>query len=250
MSAGGVKTAITNSKLCSPSSMRAMLSARNAEQDSVRSSASLLGGLDDPFDNLVVKALGKLPRAEGLAMLEKNLPVAAGLGAGSADAGAVFRIVRERFGLPDDWHGACRRARRGCSGQAESRTCIGRGTGARTGGRQPGRNPTLLVNPRPPLSTGPVFQAWDGADRGPMPQGDARAIALEGRNDLESPAIELCPEIAEVLAAMRWNFAVSRPYVRFGRDLFCAIRERNSAARPRHAAADHSGWWQMQGPAK
>ena len=62
--------------------------------------------------------------------------------------------------------------------------------------------PVLLVNPRLPLSTGPVFKAWDGLDRGPLPQSDMRAIALEGRNDLEAGAIRLCPAIADVLAAL------------------------------------------------
>src|SRR3546814_20386371 len=38
-----------------------------------------------------------------LPIFEKNLPVAAGLGGGSADAGAVFRLVERLHGLPDDW---------------------------------------------------------------------------------------------------------------------------------------------------
>ena len=63
-----------------------VLIANPAAQDSVRVVGEFGGGLDDPFDNLVAKALGKLPRADGLAItLEKNLPVAAGLGGGSAE---------------------------------------------------------------------------------------------------------------------------------------------------------------------
>src|SRR5690606_21573153 len=61
----------------------------------------------------------------------------------------------------------------------------------------------LLANPRVPLATGPVYAAWDGVDRGPLPAGSAWAIAREGRNDLEAPAISLCPVIAEVLAELR-----------------------------------------------
>jgi 4-diphosphocytidyl-2-C-methyl-D-erythritol kinase len=61
----------------------------------------------------------------------------------------------------------------------------------------------LLVNPRVPLTTGPVFAAWDGHDRGPLPEGPASVIAEQGRNDLEAPAISLCPVIAEVLAELR-----------------------------------------------
>ena len=39
--------------------------------------------------------------------------------------------------------------------------------------------PVLLVNPRVPLSTGPVFKAWDGEDRGALPEGPASTIARE-----------------------------------------------------------------------
>ena len=71
------------------------LTARTAAQDSLTVTGEFAPALNDPFGNIVAKALGKLPRAERLALtLEKNLPVAAGLGGGSADAGAVFRMVR------------------------------------------------------------------------------------------------------------------------------------------------------------
>ncbi|HAL90314.1 MAG TPA: 4-(cytidine 5'-diphospho)-2-C-methyl-D-erythritol kinase, partial [Erythrobacter sp.] len=43
---------------------------------------------------------------------------------------------------------------------------------------------------------------WDGQDRGALPAGDARSVAIAGRNDLEGPAISLCPQIAGVLAEL------------------------------------------------
>ena len=137
--------------------------------------------------------------------LDKRLPVAAGLGGGSADAGAVFRLYDERFGLPADWQARAARLGADVPACVESRTCIGRGTGADL---QPGPDDlvgtaVLLVNPRVPLSTGPVFAGWDGSDRGPLPAGTARQIALTGRNDLEAPALALCPAIGEVLAVLR-----------------------------------------------
>ena len=71
-----------------------VLVAHPAAQDSVAVVGEFAAGLDDPFDNLVARALNALPRAQGLAVtLEKNLPVAAGLGGRSAYAGAGFRIV-------------------------------------------------------------------------------------------------------------------------------------------------------------
>ena len=80
------------------------LTAERAEADRVTVSGEFAGALDDPFGNLVARALNALPRSDGLHIhLEKNLPVAAGLGGGSADAGAVFRLVEQMHGLPGDW---------------------------------------------------------------------------------------------------------------------------------------------------
>ena len=228
-----------------------VLTASTAAQDSVRVVGEFSGGLDNPFDNLVAKALGKFPRAEGLAVtLEKNLPVAAGLGGGSADAGAVFRMIRERYGLPEDWHARATALGADVPACVESRTCIGRGTGTELEAvdESLAGTPVLLVNPRVPLATGPVFAHWDGTDRGALPQGDARTIALEGRNDLEIPAISLCPQIAGVLAALRGTSPVLARMSGSGATCFALFD--SDAARDEAAAriaAEHSGWWQLKG---
>jgi 4-diphosphocytidyl-2-C-methyl-D-erythritol kinase len=203
------------------------------------------------FGNLVARALAALPRAEGLAItLEKNLPVAAGLGGGSADAGAVFRIVRDRYGLPDDWRERAAKLGADVPACVESVTCIGRGTGTELAPADSSLagTPVLLVNPRLPLATGPVFAGWDGIDRGPLPAGDARAMALEGRNDLEAPAIALCPAIAGVLAALRgtapWLARMS------GSGATCFALYESEAARDAASAqvrAVRPEWWQMRG---
>lgn len=228
-----------------------VLSARVAERDGLTTLGEFAGGVGDPFGNLVAKALHALPRPEGLVIkLEKNLPVAAGLGGGSADAGAVFRIVRERYGLPEGWR--ARAAKLGADVPAciESVTCIGRGTGTElepADGSLAG-TPVLLVNPRLPLSTGPVFAGWDGVDRGSLPEGDARTIALEGRNDLEAPAIGLCPPIADVLVALRetspWLARMSGSGATCFA-LFTSEAERDAASA--HVQAKRPGWWQMKG---
>jgi 4-diphosphocytidyl-2-C-methyl-D-erythritol kinase len=106
----------------------------------------------------------------------------------------------------------------------------------------------LLVNPRVPLPTGPVFRAWDGADRGAMPEGTAREVALNGRNDLEAPAISICPPVADVLAALgRTDAFLSRMS---GSGATCFALFDDPAARDRAAAqlaAEHPGWWQLAG---
>ena len=228
------------------------LYATPAEQDSVVTTGEFAAVLDDPFDNLVAKALTVLPRSGGLAVtLGKNLPVAAGLGGGSADAGAMFRIVRELSGLPDDWQARAAKLGADVPACVESVTCIGRGTGAEleaVDGASLSGVPVLLVNPRIPLSTGPVFAQWDGQDRGPMPLGDARTIALSGRNDLEPPAIELCPPIADVLAALAETSPVLARMSGSGATCFAlydTVQARADAAAS--ISADHPHWWQMQG---
>jgi len=225
-----------------------VLTARSAPRDELRVVGEFAGSLSDPFGNIVMQALGALPRAEGLALvLEKNLPVAAGLGGGSADAGAVFRLVERSHGWPDDWMSRAARLGADVPACVESRTCVGRGTGTELeeGPDDLAGTPVLLVNPRVPLATAPVFRAWDGVDCGPLPGGTAREIALAGRNDLEAPALSLCPQIAVVLAALRateaWLVRMS------GSGATCFALFGSEAERDTAAAAMPAEWWCMAG---
>lgn len=225
-----------------------VLTAQPAGQDSVTTLGEFAGVLDNPFENLVARALGVLPRPQGLGVtLEKNLPVAAGLGGGSADAGAVFRMVEALHGLPDDWQARAAKLGADVPACVLSRTHIGLGTGTEQVEVEDdlAGNPVLLVNPRVPLSTGPVFKAWDGEDRGPLPQGPASQIAREGRNDLEAPAISLCPVIAEVLAALE----VTNPWLArmSGSGATCFALYDSPEARDAAQAAMPQEWWTMAG---
>jgi 4-diphosphocytidyl-2-C-methyl-D-erythritol kinase len=209
------------------------------------------GGGSFLFGNLVSKALAKLPRPDGLSIvLEKNLPVAAGLGGGSADAGAVFRLVREAHGLPEDWRQRAASLGADVPACVESVACIGRGTGTELElvENDLAECPVLLVNPRVPLATGPVFAAWDGEDRGPLPEGPASRIAFEGRNDLEAPAIALCPPVGDVLASLR---ATGAELVRMsGSGATCFALDRRSGVIEEAAeriARNHPEWWQLTG---
>lgn len=227
------------------------LEAVPAEQDRLQINGEFSGQLTDPFGNLVSRALTALPRVQGLAIsLEKNLPVAAGLGGGSADAGAVFRIVREISGLPDDWHERAARLGADVPACVESEMVIGRGTGTQL---EPVENDlsgmaVLLVNPRVEVPTGQVFAQWDGKDRGPLPEGTARQIASKGRNDLELPAVKVCPQIADVLEALNdtdpWRVQLS------GSGATCFSLYKSSDQRDRAAdvlAEMEPGWWKMTG---
>lgn len=224
------------------------LSVAPAARDELRVVGEFGGVLADPLGNIVMQALGALPREPGWAVtLEKNLPVAAGLGGGSADAGALFRLVARACGLPADW--PARAAKLGADVPAcvAARPCIGRGIGTELAevANDLAGTPVLLVNPRVPLATGPVFARWDGVDRGAMPAGTMREIALAGRNDLEGPAIALCPPIAEVLAALRetgaWLVRMS------GSGATCFALYETLAERDATLAGLPAGWWSLAG---
>jgi len=82
-------------------------------------------------------------------------------------------------------------------------------------------------------------------DRGALPDGPASKIAREGRNDLEAPAISLCPVIAEVLAALQatapWLARMS------GSGATCFALYDTPEARDSAATAMPEGWWSMAG---
>jgi 4-diphosphocytidyl-2-C-methyl-D-erythritol kinase len=181
-------------------------------------------------DNLVLDAA----RALGISAaftLDKRLPVAAGLGGGSADAAAVLRL----FGGD-----AAVAARLGADVPAclTSQSARGEGRGDRLEPIDLGLagTPVLLVNPGVPLATAAVFAGWDGIDRGPL--GDWES----GRNDLEAPACALVPAIGAVLVALadaRHARMSGSGGTCFG--LYDSKSARDAAAN--RIAAAQPGWW-------
>ena len=219
-------------------------------------------GLSAGADNLVLRVLALLRDRYGAARvpplavrLTKTLPVAAGIGGGSADAAAMARLVRAHF-LPDVGEAALARLV-GTLGAdiaacVASATCLGVGTGAQLSPVPElalGGTPVLLVNPRAPVATGPVFAAWDGTDRGPLFTGaDLRAQLFAARNDLQRPAIAQCPAISDILTELGglgpWLARMSGSGATCFA-LFDAPAERDAAAT--ELAVRHPGWWQMAG---
>ena len=228
-----------------------VVSARPAARDELRTVGEFAPQLTDPYNNIVALALQALPHGTGWAVtLEKNLPVAAGLGGGSADAGAVFRMVEAQHGLPADWRERAAKLGADVPACVRSVTCIGRGTGTDLTeiASDLAGTPVLLVNPRVPLATGSVFEGWDSKDRGGLPEGSPRKIALAGRNDLEPSAIALSPAIAEVLAALRQSSPLLARMSGSGATCFALFetQDQRSAALTAIKAADPT-WWTMAG---
>jgi 4-diphosphocytidyl-2-C-methyl-D-erythritol kinase len=167
-------------------------------------------GLSAGPDNLVLRAASMLAERNGIAAgaaftLEKRLPVASGIGGGSADAAAALRLAARLWNVGlDRLTSSDIAAQLGADVPAciASASCLGTGIGEQLepiDGSELEGTPLLLVNPGIACPTGPVFKAWDGIDRGPLVAADW----ANGRNDLEAPAIGLHPEIADVLTALR-----------------------------------------------
>lgn len=212
-------------------------------------------------ENLVIKAARGLA---GLASIEpavrltlnKNLPVASGIGGGSADAAATLRVLLKLWDLTVDTEALAALA---LSLGADvpmclhSKTCFAGGIGERL---DPSPNlpdcGLVLVNPGVTLATAEVFRARNAVYSAParftkMPV-DASGLAgllAARRNDLEAPALALAPVIGEVLEVLR-----DLPGCRFARmsgsgaTCFALFDDDVSAI----AAADelslrHGDWW-------
>ncbi|MDC7809665.1 4-(cytidine 5'-diphospho)-2-C-methyl-D-erythritol kinase [Sphingomonas koreensis] len=236
-----------------------------ADGDTVTLSDGAGFGVEGPFadalaregDNLVTRAAAKFAEmfgtgGTGQITLTKRLPVASGLGGGSADAAATLRLLARREGvaIDDPRLFDCADAL-GSDVPAclYSRTAIGRGRGerlARVNGA-PG-TPVLLVNPGVAVSTAEVFARWDGIDRGPLGEGELLAAAKAGRNDLEPPALAVAPEIGAALALLGGQAGATLTRMS-GSGATCFALFDDIAARDHAAAAVRQaqpGWWCLE----
>jgi 4-diphosphocytidyl-2-C-methyl-D-erythritol kinase len=181
----------------------------------------------EPADNLVLKAARLLAEQVsdlrvGSFTLHKVLPVAAGIGGGSADAAAALRLLARANGLSHDdprLIDAARSTGADVPVCVASRACVMTGVGETMLPVALPQLPVVLVNPCVPVATRDVFAAlglrngellvgatdvieavaWpaEGASRGDW----IETLAL-GTNDLEAPAIGIQPVIGEVLVAL------------------------------------------------
>ena len=210
-------------------------------------------------DNLVTRAAdafrAAFPATPPHAItLDKRLPIASGIGGGSADAAATLRALARAGGVaPTDPRLAAIALPLG----ADVPACL---LGLTTQGSGIGQalvpidglpgTPLLLVNPRVAVSTAAVFRGWDGVDRGPLPpnvlsSGHLLERACAGRNDLAPPARALAPVIGEVeamLAAAPGTLLARMS----GSGATCFALFAHEAARDAAAAvAGARGWWTL-----
>lgn len=218
-------------------------------------------------DNLVLKAARALAEAAGVAAkakirLRKELPVASGIGGGSADAAATLAALARLWGLD-------------CDEATLDRLALGLGADVpvcRRGRAQimagigeiltpaPGlpRLPVVLINPGVALPTAKIFAARSGAFSAATPltapAGDLAGLVAQlraRRNDLEAPARALAPEIIGVLEALGREPGVMLARMSgSGATCFGLFQDQAAAqAAARALAREHPQWWVAAGTA-
>jgi 4-diphosphocytidyl-2-C-methyl-D-erythritol kinase len=224
-----------------------VVAAEPAKELTLNAVGPFAGELSDIGDeNLVMRAARALQEeasvGEGATLvLTKKLPVAAGVGGGSADAAAALRLLTRMWGV-DPSHAAAVAPTIGADVPAclLSMTSRGDGAGDEVQLVDAGVSdmPILLVNPRVQIPTRDVFASWNGEDKGPL--GDWRA----GRNDLEAPAIEQVPLVGTVIAwlALQPGASVVRMS---GSGATCFALFESEEARDRAEVAVPREWWRL-----
>ena len=209
-------------------------------------------------DNLVLRAAHLLAEAACVApqarlVLDKRLPIASGIGGGSADAAAALRLLARLWGVPVPADLAARLG-------ADVPVCLAARPARMEGiGERLGPAPDLpkfgllLLNPGAAVSTPAVFRARTGGFSKPAvlplawPSAEAMAADLRPLgNDLEAAAIALCPEIADALAWLRAlpGCLLARMS---GSGATCFALFTNDAAAQAHAEDVPPGWWAQGG---
>ena len=207
-------------------------------------------------DNLVMKAARSLAALmpglkTGHFALTKHLPVAAGLGGGSADAAAALRLLARCNGIaPGDARlmAAARQTGADVPVCLDPRSRLMTGIGdVLSAPLDLAPLPAVLVNPGVALATKDVFRALT------LPSSSTAAddvvptfqLISAGTNDLETPAIALQPVIADVLAALR-EFAGCRLARMSGSGATCFglfDSKQSATAAAGNLGVAHPGWW-------
>ena len=290
---------------CAPAKINLYLHVGGVREDGLHELASLFVFADDgdwltlePADDLTLEITGpfaaplrEFPLADNLILqaaqalrdklsikagasirLEKNLPIAAGIGGGSADAAAALR------GLLKLWQAELAQedlTALAFSLGADIPACLvqypvwvdGAGEIFVRGPELPAMS-ICLINPGVPTPTGPIFRAYDEAHPNPpAPQhvqykegqgGDNQwrevdgtafleTLSRETRNDLQAPAVSLVPVIDDVLAFLNAQDGCGLARMSgSGATCFGLFLDHEEATASAEAALENS-WWAMSG---
>lgn len=215
-------------------------------------------------DNIVIKAARKLAAALGIEpkariVLEKNLPVASGIGGGSTDAAATLKALQALWKktLPDEKLYAL-----ALELGADVPSCLA-GKAVQVSGvgeiLTPAPEipalPVVLVNPNKPVSTPAVFKTRKPVFSKPMPfTSDCEDIETfvaelkKRHNDLQDAACALEPAVGEVLQALeKQRICLFSAMSGSGGTCFGLFRTpENAANAAEDIAATHPNWWVKQ----
>jgi len=243
-----------------------LITAEPAAELTLRYDGPFAESLPDSDDNLVLGAARALQDATGVTdgaalTLTKNLPVASGIGGGSADAAAAFKALNRLWGLTPgtfDLSGIALDLGADVPVCLFGRTSVMRGIGEHLEATDPLPETALvLVNPGVAVSTPAVFKARTGAFSDPVafdenPE-DAAALATwldhHTANDLMGPAIRIEPAIGTVIDALRATAGCLLARMSgsgatcFG--LYADSEEALQAAAD--LSRDHASWWVRNG---
>lgn len=220
---------------------------------------------DLPAEDLTARAVAGLSEICGRApeftiALEKNIPVAAGLGGGSADAAGAIRLICREWGVGLD-DPQVRALAEGLGADVPmclySRPAWVAGAGEQvTPVAACADIHLLLVNPRVPLSTAQVFGAYAPAD--PVTELDIASVDLSTseaivgflehqHNDLAATAQRLCPMISEVLDGLVQSDGCRLARMSGSGPTCFAIFENDDSCKRAalDLAARHPGWWML-----
>jgi 4-diphosphocytidyl-2-C-methyl-D-erythritol kinase len=236
-----------------------VLEAEPAGGLSLTLSGPFAAELSNGPDNLAMQAAYRLRQAcapsSGAAIrLTKRLPIASGIGGGSADAAAALRILARLWEIAqDDPNLSTIAASLGADVPAclLSWACRGDRKGEDLNPVDLGNlksSATLLVNPGVAVPTGPVFSGWDGVDRGALLLHDPLKFDPAWRNDLMASAKDVAPQIGDVLAALEAS-AGTRFARMSGSGATCFALFDDAADRDAAAdiiAVNHPEWWMLR----
>jgi 4-diphosphocytidyl-2-C-methyl-D-erythritol kinase len=188
-------------------------------------------------------------------VLEKHLPVASGIGGGSADAAATLRLLARLHGLPAPSPELALALGADVPVCLASTPCIMRGIGEDISPAP--KLPAFglaLVNPGIGVATAAIFKARQGAFSPPvtLPEAwpDATTMAADlaaWGNDLQPPAEALCPPITEVLAALRASPGCLLAQMSGSGATCFGIYPTPQAAAAAAEAVRRPGWWSWGG---
>lgn len=225
-----------------------VLTFEPAEQTTLTIGGPFADGLSGEADNLILKAARCFSGGKGAVIhLEKNLPLASGIGGGSADAAAALR------GLARLWDEPLPAAALQLALGADVPVCMDHQT-VRMRGIGENISPItdviakqmILVNPNVAVPTPTIFEALQKKENSPLdPQiGEAWDWIARQRNDLQDPAIKAAPMIADVLSAITAAGAQLTRMSGSGATCFGVFNAEQDAARAADRITEqYPDWW-------